>query len=115
VKHSEDFERPLVRAVNDEVRIYRPEENIFASRQIAALVTGMWMLSQPAASVADLATNPGRRLDTVAGNVRPNLFGYPGELPGRGGKVSSLLAMQLPLFPLQSGEELFTVDTLATL
>src|ERR1035437_8423920 len=34
---------------------------------------------------------------------------------GRGGKVSSLLAMQLALFPLQFGEELLTVHTLATL
>src|ERR1019366_3251228 len=33
----------------------------------------------------------------------------------RGGKVSSLLAMQLALFPLQFGEELLTVHTLATL
>jgi hypothetical protein len=32
-----------------------------------------------------------------------------------GGRVSSLLAMQLALFPLQFGEELFTVHTLATL
>jgi hypothetical protein len=30
-------------------------------------------------------------------------------------KVSSLLAMQLALFPLQFGEELLTVHTLATL
>src|ERR1022692_1298637 len=39
----------------------------------------------------------------------------PGELPGIGGRVSSLLAMQQTLFPLQFGEEFFAVHALATI
>jgi hypothetical protein len=74
VKHSEYFEGLFVRAVNDEERIDRPEEDILASREIAALVTGIGMLSQPPAGIPYLAANPGSGLDTVAGDVGPQLL-----------------------------------------
>ena len=48
-------------------------------------------------------------------DIRPKPLGCSADFRGIGGKVSSLLAMQLALFPLQFGEELFTVHTLATL
>jgi hypothetical protein len=82
VKHSEYFEGLFVRAVNDEVRIYRPEKHILASREIAALVTGMGMLGQPPAGIPYLAANPGGGLDTVAGDVGPQLLYVPASFRG---------------------------------
>jgi hypothetical protein len=74
VKHSEYFERLLVRAVDDEVRIYRPEEHILPTREIASLVTGIGTLGQSPAGIPYLAANPGSGLHTVAGDVGPQLL-----------------------------------------
>ena len=40
------------------------------------------MVSQPPASVPDLAANPASRLDTVAGDVGPNLLDVPPSFEG---------------------------------
>jgi hypothetical protein len=92
VKDSGYFERLSIRAVDDEVRIYRPEQNIWTSREIATLVTGVGVLSQPPASVPDLPANPGGRLDTVAGYVGPNLLDVPASF-GNSTRLKTVFSM----------------------
>ncbi|SPF35622.1 hypothetical protein SBA4_1720003 [Candidatus Sulfopaludibacter sp. SbA4] len=74
VKDAEDFKRPGMGPVDYEVRVYRPEANIFASGEIPTPVADVRMFREAPAVVSKYFADQRRRLDAVAGNVRPDVF-----------------------------------------